>query len=295
MSEDNAVDRRRLLRRASTVAAGLGAAGVASAVAATPANAAAGDPVLLGDNDAGAATTSITSSSNASTLTLSNTGNGAPIVLPSKQLPTNGDAIVDGGVYNFGGYLYYGYAGGLASIYDDSWSTMTMPLVAPERILDTRSAAGRASVINKAVLDSAGRVKEGQTVHVRLTPISGANTGLKIAVGASAMHGNVTVTGPVKPGYLSVFPYGKPRPVASNINFVANQTIANSVFAGVNYYGAADIDVVSIYAFVTTHVILDVSGIVGNQYNVTEIFLPPVQNVAGVRAAGRVHPRTRLS
>jgi hypothetical protein len=40
---------------------------------------------------------------------------------------------------------------------------------------------------------------------------------------------NVTVTGPVSGGYLTVFPSGAARPTASNLNYVAGQTVANLV------------------------------------------------------------------
>ena len=47
--------------------------------------------------------------------------------------------------------------------------------------------------------------------------------------GASAVVLNVTVTGAVAPGFLTVWPTGQTRPLASNLNFVAGQTVANMV------------------------------------------------------------------
>jgi hypothetical protein len=37
------------------------------------------------------------------------------------------------------------------------------------------------------------------------------------------------VTGPTAAGYLTVYPGGQPRPLASNLNYVAGQTIPNMV------------------------------------------------------------------
>ena len=53
------------------------------------------------------------------------------------------------------------------------------------------------------------------------------------AVDASAVVLKVTVTEPVGAGFVTVFPCGSPRPLASNVNFVAGQTVANSVVSGV--------------------------------------------------------------
>jgi hypothetical protein len=41
------------------------------------------------------------------------------------------------------------------------------------------------------------------------------------------MVDNVTVTAPAKNGVLIVYPAGRPRPVASNLNFSAGETVPN--------------------------------------------------------------------
>lgn len=67
---------------------------------------------------------------------------------------------------------------------------------------------------------------------------------------------NVTVTEPSAGGWLTVFPAGTTRPLASSINFVPGQTIANAVVAKVGTGGQVDI-----YNFQgNTHVIVDVQG-----------------------------------
>ncbi|GAA1072777.1 hypothetical protein GCM10009665_79210 [Kitasatospora nipponensis] len=40
---------------------------------------------------------------------------------------------------------------------------------------------------------------------------------------------NVTVTEPTAAGFLTVYPAGSPRPVASNLNWTAGQTVPNQV------------------------------------------------------------------
>ena len=51
---------------------------------------------------------------------------------------------------------------------------------------------------------------------------------------ASAVALNVTVTSPSAGTYLTVWPQGKPRPVASNVNVVAGQTAPNAVITGLS-------------------------------------------------------------
>lgn len=46
---------------------------------------------------------------------------------------------------------------------------------------------------------------------------------------ADAMVDNITVTAPAKNGVLTVYPAGQPRPLASNLNFSAGETVPNLV------------------------------------------------------------------
>ncbi|GAA1145145.1 hypothetical protein F4556_002889 [Kitasatospora gansuensis] len=68
---------------------------------------------------------------------------------------------------------------------------------------------------------------------------------------------NVTVTEPTAAGFLTVFPTGSPRPVASNINWTAGQTIPNQVVVPVRnqkvsfYNGSAG----------TVHLVVDMFGL----------------------------------
>jgi hypothetical protein len=78
----------------------------------------------------------------------------------------------------------------------------------PVRLLDTRQT---------------GRCVDGSTQRLRITSTSG------IPADVSAVALNVTVTDPNAPGYLVVWPTGQLRPNASNLNFVAGQTIPNMV------------------------------------------------------------------
>jgi len=72
---------------------------------------------------------------------------------------------------------------------------------------------------------------------------------------------NVTVTEPTVPSYLTVFPDGPPQPLASNLNFVANQTVPNLVMVAAGAVNAR----VDFYNFLgATHVVVDWFGVFTN-------------------------------
>jgi hypothetical protein len=94
-------------------------------------------------------------------------------------------------------------------------------------------------------------------------PALGAGEVLEVQVGgvggvpgnAAAAALNFTVANPAAVGYVTVYPCGVARPVASNLNFVAGQAIPNLVLAKLGASGR-----VCVYSSVATDVIVDVSG-----------------------------------
>ena len=50
-----------------------------------------------------------------------------------------------------------------------------------------------------------------------------------VPANATSVTLNVTVDGPQGSGFITVYPCSSGRPLASNVNFVAGQTVANSV------------------------------------------------------------------
>ena len=72
---------------------------------------------------------------------------------------------------------------------------------------------------------------------------------------ASAVTLNVTSTGSLGAGFVTVFPCGTPRPNTSNVNFAAGSTVANAVTSKVGADGK-----VCIYNDSPTHLIVDVNG-----------------------------------
>ena len=110
----------------------------------------------------------------------------------------------------------------------------------PARILDTRSGG------------DGGRIGPGATVQVQV-----AGQGGVPLTGVSAVAMNVTVTEPTATSYLTLFPPGNNvPPLASNLNFVAGQTIPNLVVVRLGANGK-----VSMYNAVgRAHVLFDVAG-----------------------------------
>lgn len=120
------------------------------------------------------------------------------------------------------------------------------------------TGAGAAGAVDASGADTidglhagTGRVLDGATLEVQVTGRGGVP-----ASGVGAVALNVTVTAPTASTYLTVWPTGSARPVASNLNVVAGQTRPNMVIAKVGTGGK-----VSIYnATGTAHVIVDVLG-----------------------------------
>lgn len=82
--------------------------------------------------------------------------------------------------------------------------------VTPVRVLDTRIGVG------------ALQAKLGSGKALTLT-VPG------LPAGTTAVALNVTITGPTAAGDLIVYPGGQPLPLASNLNYVAGQTLPNMV------------------------------------------------------------------
>jgi hypothetical protein len=110
----------------------------------------------------------------------------------------------------------------------------TYTAVGPVRAMDTRHGIGVP----------AGAVPPGGVASL---PVGGTTIGsLTIPPGITAVAVNVTVTAPVAGGYVTVYPNetasGVPvtRPIVSNLNFSANQAIANMVIVPVGADGKVD-------------------------------------------------------
>jgi hypothetical protein len=100
---------------------------------------------------------------------------------------------------------YWGTAAARMTIQNSALTTIT-----PQRLLDTRTTGGRL----------------GPGASLSLT-VAGPSTGAP--ADASAVVINVTVTNTNAASFLTAYPAGTPRPLASNLNWVAGQTVPNLV------------------------------------------------------------------
>lgn len=110
------------------------------------------------------------------------------------------------------------------------------------RILDTRTTNG----------GHPAKFAAGETY---LLPVRG--TGAVPLSGSVAIMANITVVaGPSGSGYITLFPSGYIRPLASNVNFTPSSVVANTFLVPLGSDGS-----ISIYSFSKdVHVVIDVQG-----------------------------------
>ena len=77
-----------------------------------------------------------------------------------------------------------------------------------------------------------------------------------VPMDAAAVVLNVTVTAPEGSGFITVYPCGEPLPTASNLNFVAGDTVPNAVVVKLGAGGK----VCLFAAESATHLIADTNG-----------------------------------
>jgi hypothetical protein len=121
---------------------------------------------------------------------------------------------------------------------------------APVRILETR-AAGQTGY-------TGAKPAGGQVIELAVGGRFGVPTG------ASAVVLNVTATEPDAGGFVTVWPCGQPRPLASNLNVAAGQTVANAVVARPGVDGK-----VCVYTLGAAHLVADLQGWFPSAYRTT--------------------------
>ena len=106
----------------------------------------------------------------------------------------------------------------------------------PLRALDTRDGTGATRA----------RVGAGGEVSLQITGVGG------VPADATGVVLNVTGILPTAPGFVTVYPNGVDRPLASNLNFVPNDVVPNLVIVGVGtsgrvklFNGSGSIDLVA--------------------------------------------------
>lgn len=116
----------------------------------------------------------------------------------------------------------------------------------PARLLDTRSPF----VTVDGEFGGLGRIAPGGSIDLVV-----AGRGGVPPAGADAVALNVTAVDPLGPGFVTVFPAADARPNASNLNYVARQTVPNMVIAAIGAGGA-----VTLFSSHHAHLVVDVLG-----------------------------------
>jgi hypothetical protein len=289
--------RRRALLTAGALVAGAVGAGAAMIGSASPASADTGDPVLQNEANTVSATTSASTTLTASstdaspTLVLGNQGSsgkdsdgdvyGSPALRLTQSVGAEPDPATVGGdlLATSDGNLWFTHeippaaAGGSstiipATVHTDATSNSFVPLAAPYRILDTRKAASRTSVINASGnLSSSGQLEAGKTIHLDLS---------SLVYYGDAVTANITVVSPEAGGWILAWPGSGSTPTASTIDFSTGQTLANLAVSGIAGYTSGSTtypDTLAITTEAATHVIVDVIGFtVGNESQVNPTY-----------------------
>jgi len=117
----------------------------------------------------------------------------------------------------------------------------------PARLLDSRSGSNLSTVDGRHL--SFGPIRGDVVTSLTVAGRAGLPDDVRTVVVA------VTVTEPVRSGFVTIYPCGTPRPTAAHVNFVARQTVSNLVFAEV-----ADDGTVCAYTMAGTQLVVDVLG-----------------------------------
>lgn len=149
----------------------------------------------------------------------------------------------------------------------------------PCRLVDTRNVGTRIAQ---------GGVLDIKVSGPDMLAQGGAATDCGVPADAGGVVVNVTVVAPDLAGYLTAYPYGATRPLASSLNYVAGAIAGNEVIVPRTTGQAAD---VSLFSYAGTDVVVDVVGYFATppRYtlsctNVVEVFSLPTGNYTGVSA-----------
>lgn len=117
----------------------------------------------------------------------------------------------------------------------------------PDRLVDTRKGTG-APVGKISGSHELAIPVVGQTLSVNGVAEAVPTTATAVAL-------NVTAVDPDGNGYITVYPCGESRPLASNLNYVKGDVVANNVIAPIGKNGE-----VCVYSSTGADVVVDISG-----------------------------------
>ncbi len=141
----------------------------------------------------------------------------------------------------------------------------------PARLLDTRGGPDNATI--DRLFEGEGRANRGEVIELDIAGRGGVPTDAQYAMV------NVAAVFPERPGFLTVYPCGAPRPFASNVNYAGGDVRPNAVLAKLSSAGTT-----CIYTTAATDIIVDVGGFGSFQPSAVETLRRTLfENVATTR------------
>lgn len=128
-------------------------------------------------------------------------------------------------------------------------SDLVFTPITPCRIIDTRNAGG-------AISSATTRVFKGWAASYASQGGRATDCGLPQTTNIAALSVNLVVISPVGDGWIAAWPVATPMPLVSNLNYKANDVLANSAVLKINQT-TADFN---LYTTTTTHFVADVTG-----------------------------------
>jgi hypothetical protein len=148
----------------------------------------------------------------------------------------------------------------------DSLGDSFVTPVSLTRALDTRDGTGTTKQ----------QLAAGQTLTMNIN----GKAGLPATLDAVAI--SVTAVGPASAGFVTVYPCDQAQPQASNLNFAADQTIANAVFVSPSASGD-----LCLFSSATVDLLVDLSGYIaphGSRWSPERVL--DTRSAKGPKAAG---------
>ncbi|WP_441251126.1 S53 family peptidase [Kitasatospora sp. McL0602] len=163
----------------------------------------------------------------------------------------------------------------IAGYYTTSGSGAQLKPIAPTRLMDTRNGSGHGTVGGKSEIQLQVGGKAG------------------VPADATAAVLNVTVTDTAYGGYLTAYPNGGTRPLASNLNWTGGQTVPNAVIVPIGADGKVTLFNGSPLA---TDIVVDIAGAFsptatgGKFHAVNPTRVEDTRYSTGPLSNGQVHP-----
>jgi hypothetical protein len=138
----------------------------------------------------------------------------------------------------------------------------------PARVCDTRAPS------NSNATQCAGQaLGAGATKEVQVTGLAGVPQS-----GVTAVVLNATVTGPTQASFLTIYPSGSGRPLASSLNYASGQVVANRVTVPVGPCSSGSGSCVTMYnRYGSVDAVLDVSGYYATSSGASYTALPALR------------------